>query len=161
MLIFSDLLYLSAQIWATAEFWALKFSNLLKLCTHILCLCSDILIVWGIFSLIMSRFVRSFSATCYIWAPKFGRLLNFERSNLVTCRFLALKISDPLYLYTRSKASLQIERPPSFVRLNFGDRWILSAQNRRLAVFVRGRDTYSTNLLVWASCKRLKIVKLR
>ena len=41
-------------------------------------------------------------------------------------------------------ASLQIERPPSFVRLNLGDRWILSAQNRRLAVFIRGRDTYST-----------------
>ena len=46
---------------------------ILKLCTHILCLCSDILIVWGIFSLIMSRFVRSFSVTCYIWALKFSK----------------------------------------------------------------------------------------
>ena len=81
-------------------------------------------------------------------------LFIFKCSNLATCRFQALKFNDlqilcaqnqhPLYLYTRSKASLQIERPPSFVRLNFGDRWILSAQNRRLAVFVRGRDTYST-----------------
>ena len=33
-----------------------------------------------------------------------------------------LKFSDPLYFYTRFMASLQIKRPPSFVRLNLSDR---------------------------------------
>ena len=118
------------------------------MCSQHLCLCSDILIVWGIFSLSNLLYLSA-----QFWQPT-----DSECSNSATCRFLVLKFSNPLYLsaqfwqpviFLHKIHGIPANRttPPSYVRLNLSNRWILSAENWQLTVFIRGRDTYSTILL--------------